>query len=301
MQRLRFFQEFTSELRTRGIWFIVLKGPILSDRIYGDPTFRLMNDFDILVEPESVDLLNEMLVQMGFKSRYFQWPDSPKRKRVAMHITNQLGFYNPETGILIEVHWRLFNNRVADHKKIWEIIKKNTETTEFAGKPFKRFNIELELLYLAIHGSIHAWFRLKWLVDVHELLMRNSFDEGQFNNLVKELKSERFVDVCNAMLIEYFPEGKTLPDQKTEVKKLVEFSKQQILRESDDVGDTIRHTIESIRYRMALTNHIPYKLDLLKLFTICQTDLNYKWIPPYKTALYLFRPFGYIYRAIAKS
>jgi len=81
----------------------------------------------------------------------------------------------------------------------------------------------------------------------------------------------------------------------------VEFSKQQILRESDDVGDTIRHTIESIRYRMALTNHIPYKLDLLKLFTICQTDLNYKWIPPYKTALYLFRPFGYIYRAIAKS
>jgi len=29
MQRLRFFQEFTSELRTRGIWFIVLKGPVL--------------------------------------------------------------------------------------------------------------------------------------------------------------------------------------------------------------------------------------------------------------------------------
>jgi len=301
MHRLRFFQDFTSKLRTRGIWFIVLKGPILSDRIYGDPTFRLMNDFDILVEPESVDLLNEMLVQMGFESRYFEWPDSRKRKQVAMHITNQLGFFNTESGILIEVHWRLFNNRLANHKKIWDIIKKNTETTEFAGKPFKRFNIELELLYLAIHGSIHAWFRLKWLVDVHELLMRYSFDEEHFNALVKELKAERFVDVCNAMLKEYFPDGKTLPDQNANVEKFVAFSKQEVIRESDEVGDTIRHTLISIFNKMALSKKIQYKIDLLKVLTICQTDLNYKWIPPYKTAFYLFRPFGYIYRAVAKS
>jgi len=301
MQGLRFFFEFTSDLRSLGIWFMVLKGPILSGRIYGDPTYRLMNDFDILVEPKSVDLLNEMLVQMGFESRYFEWPDSPKRKRVAMHITNQLGFFNPETGILIEVHWRLFSNRVANHTKTWEIIKKNTESAEFAGKPFIRFNMEFELLYLAIHGSIHAWFRLKWLVDVHELLKRCPFDEEHFKTLVQEFKAERFVDVCNVMLKEYFPDGKMLPDQKSDVKKLADFSKQQITRESDYVGDTIRHTIASIRYRMALTNYIPYKLDLLKLFAICQTDLNYKWIPPYKTAFYLFRPFGYLYRATFKS
>lgn len=300
MEKLRFFHKFTSELRERDIKFWVLKGPILSDRIYGDPTCRLMNDFDILIEPDSVDLLTELLTGMNFHPRDFQWPESTKREKIAQHITNQIGYYNSENGVLVEVHWRLFNDRVSDHAKSWQLIKENTEIIEFAGKPFHRFNIEFELLYLVIHGSIHGWFRLKWLVDIHEMLKRYPFNENHFNELVGEMNAGRFVDVCNAMLSEYFPGSKRLPAQNTNITKLESFAKEQVERSSDELGDTIFHTLSSIRYRMALTDNIQYKLDLLKLFAICKTDLNYKWIPPYKTAFYLFRPFGYLYRALIK-
>jgi hypothetical protein len=57
------------------------------------------------------------------------------------------------------------------------------------------FSIELELLFLLLHGSRHGWERLKWLVD-------NDYPIDQLNiailkKLVIEFKAERIIGQTN--------------------------------------------------------------------------------------------------------
>lgn len=309
MEALRSFHDITSSLREREIWFVVLKGPLLSERIYGDPTYRLMKDFDILVKPESVNDLVGILSKMNFEPDYFPWPSSKKKQRLAQVYMNQFGMYNPATGVMTEIHWRLFGHPPAPDEKVMQLLEQNLEEFSFAGKPFFRFTIEFELLYLIVHGSIHAWFRLKWLLDVHEILERFSIDEARFLRLAEQTGTGRFADVCNAMLSEYFPDGKRVPAPgNSNAGWLGEYAVSECKRGSVRDKHSSPSSLASfaarssrawktMRYKMALSSRFRYKKDVLRVINFCKFDLQYSWLPPYAVCFWIFRPFGYLYRS----
>jgi hypothetical protein len=298
LKKLGFFLQVTNELQEKGIWFMIIKGPLLSQRIYNDPTHRMMRDFDVLVDPEEIGRVITIFEQNGYKSDAFEWPQSKKKQEIARSLTNQYLMRNPDHRTVIELHWHLFTVKLTDSETLTGIIESNLEKTTFNGNSFWCFTKEFELLYLIIHGGIHAWNRLKWLLDIHQYLASQEIDFDKFNDLVSKLHARRFVDVCNVALQEYFPEGRLLPGQKTDVEKAGNYVLRQIQNDSGDPKVSLAEKITETRYKMSLSPRLAYKLSLIRVFGASKNDLNYQFLPPFKIFFFLFRPFGYLHRLL---
>lgn len=298
MQQIGSFLEIAKLLKENDIEFINLKGPLLSDRIYGDPTYRYSRDFDILVEPNEVDQTLQLLRDEGYYYPGFEWPESKKRQGIALHFLNQIEMVHKDSGLMIEIHWKLFSTRITDQKKLDSLIQENIETVEFGGVELNRFSNEFELFYLIIHGGIHAWFRLKWLVDIHEILHRKSFDWQAFHHIISKCDAQKLIEICNAMLHEYYPDGSNIPHAASAPNHLATTALEQCRQPKDDPKASRTNTFKLLLYRMKLFPSIRYKTDVSKVLTFCKTDLKYGWLPPYKLVYYLFRPVGYLLRGL---
>ncbi len=298
MQRIGSFLEVAKILDEENIWFVNLKGPLLSERIYGDPTYRSFRDFDILVKPKDLNRVLYLLGEHGYAFRKFKWPQSSKRQRIARYFLNQIEMFNSETGITLEIHWKLFSARITEEKTMRRLIRDNVEQVDFGGHELNVFSAEFELFYLVVHGSIHAWFRLKWLVDIHEYLHRITVDWETFNRMVSNTKAQKPVDICNIMLGKYFPDEKRLPMAGTNAGELASIALEQSRQPEGDPHKTRQNTLKLLRYRMKLFPSRRYKMDVMHVITFNKMDLKYKWLPPYKYAYYLFRPFGWLLRGL---
>ena len=205
------FMEIAVVLNNAGIWFIPFKGPLLSYRIYGDATCRISKDFDLLVRPESMSDVIALLRTMGYEPRSFDWPGPGRRRNRIMAAANQISFVHPDKHASVEVHWRLLKFPAISPKRVDKAISENTTTINFSGLQLRQFTLEFELLQLVIHGGLHTWSRLKWLLDIHEIVKRYRIDRDKFNALVKEFRAGRMVGLCNAMLGRLFPGTALLP------------------------------------------------------------------------------------------
>lgn len=296
MQQIGSFLEIAKLLKIQGIEFINLKGPLLSQRIYDDPLYRYSRDFDILVEPNEVHRTLHLLQNEGFHYPGFEWPESKRKQEVVLHFLNQIEMIHEESGMMIEIHWKLFSTRVTDQQTLDSLFQENIVTTEFGGVELNRFSKEFELFYLIVHGGIHAWFRLKWLLDIHELLERKNFNWEKFHRIISDCNAQKLVPICNVMLQEYFPEGNRIPDATPVPKQLANIALEQCRQPEGDPHITRANTSKLLYYRMMLFPSIKYKADVSKVITFCKTDLKYTWLPPYKSVYYLFRPVGYLLR-----
>ena len=142
MQQIGSFLETAKLLQENGIEFINLKGPLLSERIYGDPTYRYSRDFDILIKPNSLNKTLQLLQEKGYEYPDFTWPESKKKQKITLHFLNQVEMVHKQTGVMLEIHWKLFSTRITDQKILGSLIKENIETVEFGGVELHRFSNE---------------------------------------------------------------------------------------------------------------------------------------------------------------
>jgi len=253
--------EFFNE---KEIEHIPIKGPLLSYRLYKDPSFRFFSDLDFLMDMVSVKKAIAILKDQAYSMQHFEWPGDIRGEKLLRKHTNQVSLYNPEKGIKIELHWDLFKYQLAEKKIIGELIESNLVETKYAGHKFQVFNNEFELLYLIIHGGFHAWQRLKWLVDVNKYLKDISIDQSRFSEMVEALKAHRMIALCNALLSEYFPGDKLLP-QKTKVSKfLLSYSKQRISAENELTDTSLRGRMKFHRFKMSCFPGCRLKMSVIK-------------------------------------
>jgi hypothetical protein len=232
LNRIAEFIRITNKLRGEGIWFIPYKGPLLSYRIYGDATYRRFKDLDILVNPGDVRRTIEILQNTGYKAVSLSLPAPGRRERRILKYTNQISLIRPGDDTSVEVHWRLLKDPVIKAGKMREIMEQNTGEITFAGQKFNHFTTEFELLHLAVHGGLHAWARLKWLVDIHEIVKRFEIDKDKFANLVKLFRAQRMAGLCNAMLRHFFPDSPLLPVDYKIPEWFLNYSLHQAARET---------------------------------------------------------------------
>jgi hypothetical protein len=65
LKMLRNFIAITDLLRQNEIPFISLKGPLLSQHIYNDPTVRFSHDIDILIDEQQIDSTVKLFLDNG--------------------------------------------------------------------------------------------------------------------------------------------------------------------------------------------------------------------------------------------
>lgn len=171
MQLTREMNTICGRLSASGIRTLILKGPVLAVQLYGDMAHRTSKDLDILIDIEDLESAEEVMAQLGYEAE-----DKPTAKPNWKTKTHHLSFWHKENAVQVEVHWRInpySGGGTHSFQQLWG--RKNT--VDIMNLSFHCLGNEDLLYYLADHGARHAWFRLRWLVDIDRLIPRLNVDE----------------------------------------------------------------------------------------------------------------------------
>jgi len=165
---------------------VVLKGVPLAWRLYGDITVRPSSDIDILVSPDEVELASEIIEKEGYSRTLPGLGLTPRQREIYTQThshPHHLAFWHKERNILLEMHWDLghFGQVVLPMPTDASI-----KSIQVVGSPLPVLAEEEWLLYLILHGASHAWFRLRWLVDIGKYMQRE-IDWEKVESLAKDL------------------------------------------------------------------------------------------------------------------
>lgn len=184
-----------------GIDFLPLKGPVLSQFLYNDPTQRNSWDLDILIDYKDLDQCMEILLSKGYS--LVTVFNTAKQKDALIKHYHHIEFYHETRGILIEIHWDL-----TDFKGLKvtldDLIPQTTKIT-LGANHFRVLNVEYQFEYLTMHGTFHLFERLQWLYDLKTFL--STMDEQQIVSLIlhsKKNQSYNFILLTFNLLNEFF-------------------------------------------------------------------------------------------------
>jgi hypothetical protein len=170
---------------------LFLKGPILAKVLYGDLSLRTSSDLDLLVSLDQLEIVEVLLQKMGYiKDEYIETILNDWKWR-HHHFT----FYHHNTNIKVEVHWRLNPGpgKEPNFKDLWN----RKQELLISSKPLFYLSNEDLFFFLVTHGARHGWSRLRWLIDIHQLMVRTL----NFKIIRKLFKKYNYLNVAGQALI----------------------------------------------------------------------------------------------------
>ncbi|MEM8840272.1 MAG: nucleotidyltransferase family protein [Pseudomonadota bacterium] len=154
---------------------VLFKGWPLAERLYGSASLRHSKDIDLHIPAAELPRAVECLEALG----YAPLPGHATRFRLATAAspvliaeTNDIALID-RAGNHVELHWRL------THLRGWLTLADfpdpvTTHPIDRSGVAVHVPTDQTALIYLAVHGQLHMWGRLKWLVDIARLVERRS-------------------------------------------------------------------------------------------------------------------------------
>jgi len=152
--------EILAALDDAGVEAVALKGPVLGERLYGDPTLRVAWDLDLMVALRDVPAAKAVLDDLG----YLVHPVPADRDPEGHHIKA-----SRDDSPLVELHFRLTSNFGALIPSE-EFLSRALPYRTARGASCRVLAPEDELFYLILHAAEHLFARLAWLLDIKVLL-----------------------------------------------------------------------------------------------------------------------------------
>jgi hypothetical protein len=148
--------------RQAGIPMLVLKGPVLSEQLYGNPFLRSARDVDVIVAPEQFRAADELLIAEGYRhgGRAYSNREFETYQR---HI-KEMEYVSETARVSVELHHRLTDNEnllTCDFRSLFD----TGDEVTVAGVPIVTLPRHMLQVYLCVHGASHGWQRLMWLTD----------------------------------------------------------------------------------------------------------------------------------------
>ncbi|MDE5413814.1 nucleotidyltransferase domain-containing protein [Alkalihalobacterium chitinilyticum] len=175
----------------KGIPLLFLKGPVLSHSLYGNLSLRTSSDLDFLIPIERLQESEQLLVELGYeKDDYIETVLEDWRWR-HHHVT----YFHPQKGIKLEIHWRLHPGpgKEPTFQELWN----RKQTSKYSHHPIYMLGYEDLFIFLVLHGARHGWSRLRWLVDIHQILQKD-IDWKVLHHLMKRYKAK---PICGQAVI----------------------------------------------------------------------------------------------------
>jgi hypothetical protein len=152
------------KLQTQAIPVRVLKGLPLAQSVFGDLSLRSPGDIDLLIGESSIVETDRLLHSLGYRG-FFQ-VDRLSAKRLTFYRSHwkDLVYFNPGSGLEVDVHWRCFRNSAMPGASLCATVEHDSAT--FGGFQVDTLPRMESLVYLCVHGTLDGWLYLKSLVDV---------------------------------------------------------------------------------------------------------------------------------------
>lgn len=185
-------EQVCGAFRERGIRNITLKGPALAHDLYGDVSMRTSKDLDILIPLADVEAAEGILATLGYVSKEGErTPTVDSWKWREHHIC----YTHPVKRTQVEIHWRL--NPDSGKETDFELLWKRSRFSSYTQTPVRMLEQEDLWAYLVTHGARHGWFRLRWLLDIDQMIRSMSLD---VKKVERRLKAEGRLPIGSQVL-----------------------------------------------------------------------------------------------------
>ncbi len=179
----RLLERFEKE----GLETLVIKGPVLSARAYGDLGLRQYADIDLAVRHCDIQRTARLMIAAGYE------PAIPLAAIAADKIPGEYLFSRPGTNLMVDVHTERTFRYYPKPLSIEGLFKRKTRVP-LDGHDVPALSAEDELVLICIHGSKHLWERLMWIADVAGMGSRqSSMDWPRAFEAAHEVGAERML------------------------------------------------------------------------------------------------------------
>jgi hypothetical protein len=174
---------------------IPFKGPLLSERLYGDLGLRQSSDIDLIVRPEDLHSSLAVLRTVGFETAYTMRPE-----RVAALLVADFEVTLVRDGLQLDLHWDIMPSFYGVEFGLGDAWQR-ARRTEASGTQILEFAPEDHFIALALHASKHFWSKLIWLSDLWQLLYMNpTFNWDILLKRARAMRVERMMLITLALL-----------------------------------------------------------------------------------------------------
>lgn len=195
--QLMFTLSMTAELvrllekfRAAGVEAIVVKGPVLSMRAYGDPGLRQYVDLDFLIRARDLVAATRALNELSYEG------DVPMEAIEAGKIPGEYLFMRPGTRLLVELHTEHTFRYFPRPLPMEDYFARRTEVA-LDGNRVPALSAEDEFVLICIHGAKHFWERLMWVADVAAMAAGGTkLDWSVVRKSAEAVGAERMINVA---------------------------------------------------------------------------------------------------------
>ncbi|MDF1827386.1 MAG: nucleotidyltransferase family protein [Legionellaceae bacterium] len=195
-ETVRIAREFTK----KAIEHCFVKGTLLNVHVYGGLNTRPCRDIDVWVDANTYSSAVAALLSLGYQKKLPTYELSGFKERWYMRNKHDMAFYHPKQHVLVELHFRL-SYFGLDFFPLSAITRK---PINLLNVPILAPHDDYHLLYLMIHGAIHAWIRLRWLQDIALFINNNQCDLERVYDLATEIKCQHIVEQALILVNHHF-------------------------------------------------------------------------------------------------
>jgi Uncharacterised nucleotidyltransferase len=183
-EMFRLFDSFAAA----GIEALVIKGPVLSARCYGDPGFRQYGDLDLVVRDRDILRSTDLMMNLGYE------PSVPVAAIRAKKIPGEYVFRQSRTKLLVEFHTELTFRYHPRPLPVENLFSRQARVSIDAHE-IPAPSPEDELLLICIHGAKHLWEKLGYIADVAAFVSEQELDWAHVKSAAEEVGGERMLYV----------------------------------------------------------------------------------------------------------
>jgi hypothetical protein len=159
--------DLASFLQEHDIPVIAFKGPVVAIVAYGDLALRQYQDIDLVIQDQDLNAAADLLLRRSFQFAPESCrPDNPKDISRSHEVT----LAAPDKSYFVDLHWRLASEEVRGFCPDVEKMRDRVEEIQLPQGSVLTLCREDLFLALCCHGTKHRWGRLKWLLDIAEIL-----------------------------------------------------------------------------------------------------------------------------------
>lgn len=204
LQQQKVLLAMAKQLQEDNIPYVVLKGLLLNQQLYGDQCKRRSKDIDILVAKKDFNKANDSLIKQGFDSvsiqgtlTFEEFNQLPQRYQ---SLIKDLTYADASQRVYIELH---YNSCLSGMDNILD-GQIAPASVNLMGQSIKVLNPEDNFLYLCEHAAKHRWQRLQWLVDIAVLCRKSDLNWEYICKLAKARGRLRSVLAAKKLLAGWF-------------------------------------------------------------------------------------------------
>jgi hypothetical protein len=270
-------------LAAANMQFVVYKGAVLAEEVYGDLSLRAFGDCDILVRPAQLNEAYEILRQLGYA------PDDEDRIRRLIDREQQGIAMKHADGSAVDLHWWIASGELLSDKP--DIIWRYCVPQNAPGRlPGWRMSPELTLIQLATHFCSHQFRELKPLVDFYTTAAKfdSQVNIGALIAAGRALGLRQMIDIAARLCERMFLPNRLVarlctdpPSLRTRLARAI-LTERRLLRQnaSVTVGDRLR--------RVLLGGTLSSSAKAFRSMLVPKTrELELKFDRPFKPSMYV--------------